>query len=41
MQELVEQLLGYARDIWQRRWIGLAVAWMVVVIGAIGVFPAA
>jgi len=38
MQDLIQQVLGYLRGMWQRRWIGLAVAWAVVVIGAIGVF---
>ena len=38
MQQVIEQLLQYARDIWHRRWIGLAVAWVVAVIGAVGVF---
>ena len=31
MQELVEQLLSILRGMWQRRWIGLGVAWLVVV----------
>ena len=38
MQELVEQLLALARGMWQRRWIGLGVAWMTAIIGAIIVF---
>ncbi len=38
MQELVEQLLVLARGMWQRRWIGLGVAWLVAIIGAIVVF---
>ena len=38
MQELIEQLLDYLRGMWHRRWIGLAVAWVVVIIGAIWVF---
>jgi polysaccharide chain length determinant protein (PEP-CTERM system associated) len=38
MQQVIEQLLGYARDIWQRRWIGLAVAWTVAIIGAAAVY---
>ena len=38
MQELIEQLLAYARGIWHRRWIGLAVAWAVAIIGALVVF---
>jgi polysaccharide chain length determinant protein (PEP-CTERM system associated) len=38
MQQLIEQILNYLRGMWQRRWIGLAVAWVVVIIGAIWVF---
>jgi len=38
MQQLIEQLLQYARDVWHRRWIGLAVAWIVAVIGAVAVY---
>jgi polysaccharide chain length determinant protein (PEP-CTERM system associated) len=38
MQELVEQLLGILRGMWQRRWIGLLIAWLVAIIGTIIVF---
>jgi polysaccharide chain length determinant protein (PEP-CTERM system associated) len=38
MQELVEQLLAMARGMWQRRWIGLGVAWAAAVIGTTIVF---
>ena len=38
MQELVEQLLAILRGMWQRRWIGLGVAWLAAIIGAIIVF---
>src|SRR5450631_3133155 len=38
MQEVVERLLGYLRGMWQRRWIGLGVAWLVAIIGAVIVF---
>ena len=38
MQEVVQQILGYLRGMWQRRWIGLAVAWVVVIVGGVGVF---
>jgi polysaccharide chain length determinant protein (PEP-CTERM system associated) len=38
MQELVEQLLAMARGMWQRRWIGLGVAWAVAIVGAVIVF---
>src|SRR5881275_70364 len=38
MQQMVEQLLDYLRGMWQRRWIGLGVAWVAVIIGSVGVF---
>ncbi len=38
MQEFIEQLLGYLRGMWHRRWIGLAFAWLVAIIGTIVVF---
>src|ERR1700680_475823 len=38
MPELVEQLLAIIRGMWQRRWIGLGVAWLAAVIGTIVVF---
>ncbi|TMG82415.1 MAG: chain length-determining protein [Betaproteobacteria bacterium] len=38
MQELVEQLLALARGMWQRRWIGLGVAWLSAIVGAIIIF---
>ena len=38
MQELIEQLLALLRGMWQRRWIGLGVAWATAIIGAIIVF---
>jgi polysaccharide chain length determinant protein (PEP-CTERM system associated) len=38
MQELVEQLLAMLRGMWQRRWIGLGVAWAAAIIGTIFVF---
>ena len=38
MQEVVEQLLALLRGMWQRRWIGLGVAWVTAIIGAIIVF---
>jgi polysaccharide chain length determinant protein (PEP-CTERM system associated) len=38
MQELIEQLLAQLRGMWQRRWIGLGVAWLAAIIGAIIVF---
>ena len=33
MQELLQQLLGYLRGMWHRRWIGLAAAWIAAIIG--------
>jgi len=38
MQQLVEQLLQYARGMWHRRWMGLAFAWIFAIIGAVVVF---
>ena len=38
MQQLIAQLLTYLRGMWQRRWMGLAVAWTAALIGAIVVF---
>ncbi len=38
MQELVAQLLAILRGMWQRRWIGLGVAWLAAIIGTIVVF---
>jgi polysaccharide chain length determinant protein (PEP-CTERM system associated) len=38
MQQLIEQLVDYLRGMWQRRWIGLAFAWLVVLVGSIWVF---
>ena len=33
MQELLNQLLGYARGVWRYRWIILIIAWPIAVIG--------
>jgi polysaccharide chain length determinant protein (PEP-CTERM system associated) len=33
MQELLDQALSYLRGMWHRRWIGLAVAWLVAIVG--------
>ncbi len=33
MQEILNQALGYLRGMWHRRWIGLAVAWLIALIG--------
>ena len=38
MQQLIEQVLGYLRGMWQRRWYGLAVAWIAVIAGAVTIF---
>ena len=38
MQQLIEQVLDYLRGMWQRRWLGLGVAWVVVIVGAIWIF---
>jgi protein tyrosine kinase modulator len=38
MQQLIEQVLNYLRGMWQRRWIGLAVAWIAVAAGSVWVF---
>jgi polysaccharide chain length determinant protein (PEP-CTERM system associated) len=33
MDELLAQLTAYSRGIWHRRWIGIAVAWLVALVG--------
>src|SRR5690606_28838705 len=33
MDELIQQLTAYLRGMWQRRWIGLAAAWVAAIIG--------
>ncbi len=38
MNEAVEQVLGYARSIWRRRWIVLMTAWTVAVAGWVWVY---
>jgi polysaccharide chain length determinant protein (PEP-CTERM system associated) len=38
MNEAVEQVLGYARSIWRRRWIVLMTAWIVAVAGWVWVY---
>src|SRR5262245_2160712 len=35
MQEITQQILTVVRGVWHRRWIGLGVAWVVAVAGAI------
>ncbi|MDZ7621472.1 MAG: Wzz/FepE/Etk N-terminal domain-containing protein [Candidatus Competibacteraceae bacterium] len=38
MNELIDMMLGYLRGIWRNRWYALACAWLVCVIGWVGVF---
>jgi polysaccharide chain length determinant protein (PEP-CTERM system associated) len=33
MDELIRQLTTYLRGMWQRRWIGLAAAWLAAIVG--------
>ncbi len=35
MEEVIQEILTALRGMWRRRWIGLAVAWAVAVVGAI------
>jgi uncharacterized protein involved in exopolysaccharide biosynthesis len=35
MEEVIQQVLTALRGMWRRRWIGLAVAWVVAVVGAV------
>jgi polysaccharide chain length determinant protein (PEP-CTERM system associated) len=35
MEEVIQQVLIALRGMWRRRWIGLAVAWAVAVVGAV------
>lgn len=36
MDQLIPQILEIARAMWKRRWFGIAVAWLVAVLGAAG-----
>jgi polysaccharide chain length determinant protein (PEP-CTERM system associated) len=38
MDELVKQLLGFARGMWKFRWPGLLVAWVVTLVGVVLVY---
>lgn len=38
MDEVLRQLITILRGMWHRRWVGLAVAWLVGIIGAVVVF---
>ncbi len=35
MEEVIQQILTALRGMWRRRWIGLAVAWLVATVGAV------
>ena len=35
MDELLRQLITILRGMWHRRWLGLAVAWLIGVVGAV------
>src|SRR5215467_13285118 len=37
MDEILRQVFGIARGMWERRWIGLAAAWAFAVVGAVAV----
>jgi polysaccharide chain length determinant protein (PEP-CTERM system associated) len=38
MQELFQQVMGFLRGMWHRRWIGLAAAWLAAIIGVVVVY---
>lgn len=38
MNELIQQLLRHARGMWHRRWIGLAVSWLVAIVAVVVVY---
>ncbi|MGB8329591.1 MAG: XrtA system polysaccharide chain length determinant [Polyangiales bacterium] len=38
MDELIRQVIDALRGIWQRRWLGLGVAWLAGIIGAVVLF---
>ena len=38
MQELFQQVVGFLRGMWHRRWIGLAAAWLAAIIGVAVVY---
>ncbi len=38
MNPVVEQILGYARSIWRRRWLVLIIAWMVAVVSWVWIY---
>ena len=38
MDEFIQTALRYLRGMWHRRWLGLAVAWVVAIVGVVVVF---
>jgi hypothetical protein len=38
MNEAFEQIIGYLRAIWRRRWIVLVTAWTIAVVGWVWVY---
>ncbi|HQZ01400.1 MAG TPA: GNVR domain-containing protein [Thauera sp.] len=38
MEELVTQLIGYLRGMWRYRWWGLALAWVVGIVGGVVIY---
>lgn len=38
MDELIRQVTDVARGIWRRRWLGLGVAWLAGIVGAVALF---
>ena len=38
MQELLQQIIGYLRAMWHRRWLGLGAAWIAAIIGVVVVY---
>src|SRR5512132_338545 len=38
MHDILQQLTGFLRGMWHRRWIGLAAAWLAAVIGIVVVY---
>ncbi len=38
MNPVVEQILGYARSVWRRRWLVLIIAWLVAVVSWVWIY---
>jgi len=38
MEEIIQQILGYLRGMWHRRWFGLAAAWLVALVSVIAIY---